>query len=81
LKKIKEEFELHSEEESLFKKEDSKQSKKRGPKEGLKKNKDHGSPYKPDKAVLTEIKEILTYRMKSQRYPFSDLKADIEASE
>lgn len=26
--------------------------------------------YKPDKAILTEIKELLTYRMKSQRYPF-----------
>ena len=26
--------------------------------------------YKPDKEILTEIKELLTYRMKCQRYPY-----------
>lgn len=31
--------------------------------------------------MLAEIKELLTYRMKSQRYPFADLKNDIEAAE
>ena len=29
--------------------------------------------YKANKKVLAEIKELLTYRMKSQRYPFTDL--------
>lgn len=39
--------------------------KKEGKEKAAKKNK-----YKPDKKILTEIKELLTYRMKSQRYPY-----------
>lgn len=39
--------------------------KKEGKEKAAKKNK-----YKPDKKLLTEIKELLTYRMKSQRYPY-----------
>ncbi len=33
--------------------------------------------YKPNNAELREIKELLTYRMKAQRYPYSELHNDI----
>lgn len=46
-----------------------------------KKEKTSKGGYKPDKKMLAEIKELLTYRMKSQRYPFDDLKADITSAE
>ena len=37
----------------------------------------HSTEFKPNKQILSEIKQLLTYRMKSQRYPFVDLKNDI----
>ena len=30
---------------------------------------------------MSQIKELLTYRMKAQRYPFQELKKDIDASQ
>jgi hypothetical protein len=33
--------------------------------------------FKPNKEVLREIKELLTYRMIAQRYPYEELKKDI----
>lgn len=34
--------------------------------------------YKPEKALLAEIKELLTIRMQAQQFPFAEMKADIE---
>ena len=45
-----------------------------------KKDKEKGKGFKPNKKLMSEIKELLTYRMKAQRYPFEELKKDIDAS-
>lgn len=43
-----------------------------------KKEKKENTAFKPNKKILAEIKELLTYRMKAQRYPYEELKRDIE---
>lgn len=49
-------------------------------KKGKKSNKKN-EKYIPDKKVLKQIRELLTYRMKAHRYPYSELEKDINQSE
>ena len=64
----------------MYKQEEEKGESKKGGKSSNKKKKKEkerekssAAGYKANKKVLAEIKELLTYRMKSQRYPFTDL--------
>lgn len=52
-------------------------SKKKKAKSGKKDKSQRKGSSTHDRKALNEVKELLTYRMKSQRYPFGDLKSDI----
>lgn len=92
LDQYRKDFEAEEEEQPLYVKEDSphkkkaninkkktQQSKKDIEQKNNKKKKDKKEtvPYKPEKRILQEIKQLLTYRMKAQRYPYEELKRDI----
>ena len=70
----KKDFEAAEEQQPLYVKQDQKDDSQVNKKSSTKKK---TKAFKPEKKILAEIKQLLTYRMKGQRYTFGELKKDI----